>query len=329
MQLVNQPIESVLLDYSPSSKKMLHKAIYEFDNGHDIQNEQEFILEIGSRIINARLAEALIADEGKVGNVIVLRDISKEVEADRAKTEFITTVSHELRTPMTSISGYMFLMQQGAAGPLTDKQREFIKIINHNSERLTLLINDLLDLSKIEAGRIKLDRKETALEELAGTIMKSMLIPAQQKGLELFFNAEDDLPNVTIDRNRISQVLTNLIGNAINYTPEGSVTVTLRQVADAVEISVADTGIGIQPEDLTHIFERFFRSCDGVVQSNSGTGLGLSIVKSFIEMHNGRIWVDSKPNNGSTFKFILPVSKQATAVDDPDFSPEELSLEPA
>lgn len=308
-QLIGQPIENILLNCSPTSERLMHKAIYEFkhDTVSNAPNGQELILEIGNRIINTRLAEASTPSDGKIiGNVIVLRDISKEVEADRAKTEFIATVSHELRTPMTSIRGYLYLMQQGAAGAITDRQKEFFNIINHNAERLTLLINDLLDISKIEAGRIKLDRQEAPLEHLAETVVKSMLIPAEEKGLALHLNANGNLPKVMIDRNRMSQVLTNLISNAINYTPQGSVTVVLREVAHAIEVSIADTGIGISLEDQKHIFERFYRSGDRVVQSSNGTGLGLAIVKSFIEMHDGRIWVNSTPGKGSTFTFILP-----------------------
>jgi signal transduction histidine kinase len=237
--------------------------------------------------------------------VTVLRDITREVEVDRAKSEFITTVSHELRTPMTSIKGYTELLLTQAMGPLNDQQTRFLEITQRNAERLSSLINDLPDVSRIEAGKVALNLQKVQLQDLAYQVYDTMLIRANEKGLDLRLEAMANLPMVTADSDRITQVLMNLVGNAIAYTEKGSVTICLAQTNGTVQVAVKDSGIGISPADMPHIFERFHRSEHNVVQANSGSGLGLSIVKTFIEMHDGRIWVESEPGKGTTFTFIL------------------------
>lgn len=274
--------------------------------GYTADNMRELTLELGRQVLNARLSLVTTTKQGVIGAVIVLRDITREVEAARAKSEFISTVSHELRTPMTSIKGYTNLMQRGVVGALNGQQAHFMDVIYRNADRLSLLINDLLDVSRIEAGKIKLDLQELHLADLVMQVHEAMLVPAQNKGLALELDICPDLPLVKADHDRIIQVLTNLVGNAIAYTEQGSVTIRLCPVSDAVHVSVTDTGIGISNDEMKRIFERFYRSDHRVVQANSGTGLGLSIVQDFIEMHGGRIWVESKPGVGSSFTFILP-----------------------
>jgi signal transduction histidine kinase len=243
--------------------------------------------------------------------VIVLRDITKEVEADRSKTEFISTVSHELRTPMTSIKGYADFLAQGAVGPMEERQKHFLEVIRRNADRLSLLINDLLDISRIEAGKVRLDLRETQMSQLVEHVVESMMITAQSKGLTLTLSANADLPSVMADWDRLTQVMTNLLGNAINYTESGQVHVSLKLEGDKVWTNIQDTGIGIPSEVLPHIFDRFYRAEDSAVQSSSGTGLGLSIVRAIVEMHGGELLVESEPGIGSTFTFALPVLKTA------------------
>ncbi len=264
-------------------------------------------LEYGRRIINANMTLARTSNQDFLGVVTVLRDITKEVEADRSKTEFISTVSHELRTPMTSIKGYADFLAQGAVGPLQQRQRHFLDVIRRNADRLSLLINDLLDISRIEAGKVRLDLKETQLGQLVEQAIESMLISAQNKGLELTFSAPPSLPTVMADWDRLTQVMTNLLGNAINYTEVGTIRVTLRADSHKVWTEIQDSGIGIPAEVLPRIFDRFYRADDSTVQSSSGTGLGLAIVKPIVEMHGGELLVESEPDIGSTFTFALPI----------------------
>jgi len=265
-------------------------------------------LEMDNRVINAHMAPVIARHDEFLGIVTILRDISKEVEADRAKNEFISTVSHELRTPMTAIKGYTDLLSGGAVGALNESQKHFLGVIKNNTDRLIALINDLLDISRIETGRVRFEPAPVKVGEIIADVVEAMAARAQERDLNLTYEVDAGLPEVMGDRGRLYQVMTNLVGNAINYTPQGSVTVEATIAGTAVQVSVHDTGVGIAPEDISNIFDRFYRADDPVVQEASGTGLGLPIVKMFVEMHGGRVWVDSEKEKGSTFTFILPVS---------------------
>jgi PAS domain S-box-containing protein len=264
-------------------------------------------LEIGDRIVSVHLAPVLMGDEF-LGTVSVFRDVTVEVEAERAKSEFVSTVSHELRTPMTSIKGYADLLLMGAVGGLADDQRRFLTIIKSNTDRLTMLVNDLLDLSRIESGRVALAPKEMRAVDATHQVVIAMEGRANEKGLTLAADIPADLPKVFADPDRVIQILTNLVGNAVNYTPAGGkIDVSARAFGDEVHISVHDTGIGISKEDQEKLFARFFRAEDPIVQEAPGTGLGLSITRSLVEMHGGRLWVESELGVGSTFTFTLPI----------------------
>jgi PAS domain S-box-containing protein len=264
------------------------------------------ILEMDKRVISAHMAPVIARQDEFLGVVTIFRDITKEVEADRAKSEFISTVSHELRTPMTAIKGYTDLLYGGVVGPLNDNQQHFLRVITNNTNRLIALINDLLDISRIETGLVRFEPVPVKLGEIITDVVEALAARAQEKGLTLTYQVDAGLPEVMGDRDRLYQVLTNLIGNAFNYTPEGSVSVAATRAGEVVQVSVNDTGIGIKSEDISRIFDRFYRSEDPLVQEASGTGLGLPIVKMFVEMHGGRVWVDSEKGKGSTFTFILP-----------------------
>ena len=265
-------------------------------------------LEVEGRIVRAHLSPVLTARGEFLGVVTILRDVTKEVEADRAKSEFVSTVSHELRTPMTSIKGYADLLYAGAVGPLNEEQRRFLGIIRDNVERLTALINDLLDISRVESGRIRFEPKLIQISDVIADVIKVMVVSAEAKHQTLTYEVIGRIPEIIGDRDRLNQVVTNLVSNAIRYTPEGGrIEVKVYAVEGAVRVDVRDNGIGIAPDDLGHIFERFYRADHPLVMETTGTGLGLSIVKMFVEMHGGRVWVESKLGEGSTFTFILPV----------------------
>jgi len=266
------------------------------------------ILEIDNRVIHAHLSPVLTRREEFLGVVIIFRDITKEVEADRAKSEFVSTVSHELRTPMTAIKGYTDLLYAGAVGPINTEQKRFLQIIKSNTDRLTALINDLLDISRVETGRVRFEPKPVQIGEVIADVVNALAGQAEVKRQTLTYEVMGGLPEIMGDRDRLNQVLTNLVSNAIRYTPEeGTIEVRAYLVEGAVRVDVRDTGIGIAPEDLGRIFERFYRADHPMVQETSGTGLGLPIVKMFVEMHGGRVWVESELGKGSTFTFILPV----------------------
>jgi PAS domain S-box-containing protein len=270
-------------------------------------------LEIEDRHIAVHVAPVTLGDE-YLGTVSIFRDMTKEVEVDRAKSDFVSTVSHEMRTPMTSIKGYADLMLLGAAGAMNENQRRFLGIIKANADRLTVLVNDLLDIGRIEGGRVELDVKPLPFEELVDYVTNSLKGKIEEKGLKLSINLPPDLPHVMADRDRVIQILTNLVSNAHQYTkPGGSITVRAAQAESVVQVDVSDTGIGIAPENQTKVFDRFFRADDPDVQEFSGTGLGLAIVKSLVEMLHGHIWLNSELDKGTTFSFTLPVAREAPA----------------
>jgi len=263
-------------------------------------------LEIEDRIVSVHLAPVLMGEEF-LGTVSVFRDVTAEAEAKRAKTEFVSTVSHEMRTPMTSIKGYVDLLLMGAVGVLADDQQHFLSIVRNNTDRLTKLVDDLLDISRIESGRMVLSPENVSIGALADQVILAMEARAMDKGLTLRSDVPPGLPEVIADPDRVAQILTNLVVNAVYYTPpDGEITVSACEQDDVLHVSVSDTGIGIAPENQEKIFDRFFRADDAVVQGAPGTGLGLCIVQSLVEMHGGRVWVESKMGEGSTFTFTLP-----------------------
>ncbi|MFN2298030.1 MAG: GAF domain-containing protein [Anaerolineales bacterium] len=262
------------------------------------------------RVLSVHLAPVSSGEEF-IGTVAVFRDITQDVEIDRLKSEFVATVSHELRTPMTSIRGYVEILLMGAMGPLNDDQRRFLQIVMENSNRLEMLVSDLLDISRMESGQIRLNLDVVEipemLEEAAEFVRQRCL--KEEKPLEVNLDIEPDLPSIQADRTRLTEILHNLTDNAFLYTPTGG-TVTLRASSrpGGVAIDVSDTGIGITPADRERIFERFYRGEHPVVMATSGTGLGLPITKRLVEMHGGSIQVESSgvPGEGSTIRVILP-----------------------
>jgi signal transduction histidine kinase len=250
-----------------------------------------------------------------LGTVSIFRDITHEVEVDRLKSEFVATVSHELRTPMTSVRGYVDILLMGAAGALNENQAHFLGIVKNNTERLNILVNDLLDISRIEAGRVTLAPQSLDLRDLAEDVLADVLRRSQEenKPMAIALDASKNLPRVQGDAERVRQVLGNLVSNAYHYTPEnGQITVHITAAdGNEVQVDVEDTGVGIPVEDQDRIFDRFYRGEDPLVLATPGTGLGLAIVKQLVEMHDGRIWLRSDGvGQGSTFSFTLPAYKK-------------------
>ena len=258
-----------------------------------------------------------------LGTVSAIRDITHHIELDRMKSEFVATVSHELRTPLTAIKGYVDLLSRpDVMGDLNPKQTKAIRVIQRHVRRLTNLVDDLLTLSRLESGRMRIEPQEMDLREILREIVDDFRrqIKEKQRDLQLVLDVPPDLPHVYADPQRVRQIVSNLVENACRYTPDGGrVTVRARAVDGFVQFSVQDTGIGIRPENLHQVFERFYRGEHPLVMKTAGTGLGLAIVKQLIEMHGGRIWAESTgvPGEGSTFHGTLPVMSEALRHDHP------------
>lgn len=235
--------------------------------------------------------------------------------ANQAKTEFMSVASHELKIPMTSIKGYAKLLTLGASGELNERQKEFLEIIGANVDRMDRLVADLLDVSRIEAGRLRVEKGRVDLHDVIDTVIQSVKAQIEAKQLTLELNVPGTLPLAWGDQGRVIQILTNLVSNAYKYTPDGGhiyITVVDGQdiltPPDYLIISVRDTGLGISPEDQQKLFTKFFRADDPRIRDVPGTGLGLSITKSLVEIHGGEIWFESEPHKGTTFTFTLPIA---------------------
>jgi signal transduction histidine kinase len=231
-------------------------------------------------------------------------------ELDHLKSQFVSVVSHELRTPMTSIKGYVENLLDGLAGALTPKQTYSLDRIKHNVERLTRMINELLDLSKIEAGRLELTLAPVVLSEVAEEVVESYQAAANQKSIGLLAVFPQPLPMVMGDVDKLSRILINLVHNAIKFTPQGGEIRVEGRVSDGthIDVSVTDTGNGIPPHDIAKVFDKFYWSESAPVESR-GAGLGLAIAKSLVELHGGTIRVESTLGEGSRFSFTVPIAR--------------------
>jgi signal transduction histidine kinase len=240
---------------------------------------------------------------------------SQLARASQAKSEFLANMSHELRTPMNAILGFTEMILDDIYGDVPPEVRGPIQDVRTCGQQLLRLINDVLDLSKIEAGRMELSLTDYSVQEVVETARTSLRSLADEKGLEFTANVQLDIPLAYGDGKRITQCLTNLVGNALKFTKLGGVEIGARLEGDMVVYSVADTGIGIPSDQLDHIFGEFRQVDSSISREFGGTGLGLSITKTFVELHGGRIWVESEPGRGSTFRFAIPLRiAQATEV---------------
>jgi len=243
-----------------------------------------------------------------------------EVEAaNLAKSEFVSFVSHELKTPMTSIKGFSDLLAAGVVGPVNEAQSNFLTTIRSNVDRMSTLVSDLADVSRIEAGRLRLDFGAVLVSDVIDEVVRSIRAQIDEKKQTLNMQTLDDLPAMWGDRLRLIQILTNLVSNAYKYSPESSqISVTAEATQNqwdpsgapkVIHISVKDTGFGISEEDQKKIFQKFFRSEDQRVREAPGTGLGLNITKTLVEMQGGKIWFETEYRKGTTFHFTVPVAE--------------------
>ena len=305
--------------------EVLDKDVRELVEATSSGRESYAVMEIGmaNERIGKAVATAIYKDaQEPIGSVLLTRDITREKEIDQMKTDFISTVSHELRTPLTSVLGFAKIIKKRFETvilpnfqEISDKKvakavgqvNENLDIIIAEGERLTTLINDVLDVAKMEAGKIDWKMQKLDIQEIIERAMLATSSLFAKKGLAQLSDIAPELPNVTGDRDRLIQVVINLISNAVKFTDAGFVTCRARRKRNEVIVSVIDTGMGIAEEDQPKVFEKFKQVGDTLTDKPKGTGLGLSICKQIVEHHGGRLWVESQRGKGSEFSFSLPI----------------------
>jgi two-component system phosphate regulon sensor histidine kinase PhoR len=256
-------------------------------------------------------AAAVFNSEGKKqGTIVVFHDLTRLKQLERTREEFVANVSHELRTPLSLIKGYVETLLDGAKDN-PEVETKFLQTIQRNSERLQFLIEDLLTISELESGRLKMNLQSVRLRSLVDRVLEDFKTQAESRRVAL----TNEVPDLTAraDSDRLQQVLGNLIGNAIKYgRSDGHVAVSgLLSAANSIELCVHDDGPGIPPESLERVFERFYRVDKARSREQGGTGLGLSIVKHIVQSHGGKVWAKSELGKGAAFYFTLPVKKEA------------------
>lgn len=270
------------------------------------------------------LASPVLDAAGEVSGVVaVLRDVTAQKEVERMKSNFLSVVSHELRTPLHSIKGFVEIILMGKTGPVTDIQEDFLKTVRSQTTVLQRMIDDLLEFSRMEAGRIRLNLEEVSLAALAQGVATKLSPLAEEGGHSLYLDFPEELPAIDGDRVRLEQVLTNLVENAIKFTPDrGEITIGGWRNGAKVCLTVHDTGIGIPPAEQEKVFDRFYQVDSSERRAYRGTGLGLSICRHIVERHHGRIWVESDgvDGHGSTFFVELPVELKLAEAPTIDFS---------
>jgi signal transduction histidine kinase len=239
---------------------------------------------------------------------VALEQANRQIqEANRLKSEFLANMSHELRTPLNSVLGFTEMILDGIYGEVSDEIEGVMQDIDRSGKHLLELINNVLDLSKIEAGQMELHVSECSAELCVENAISSLQVLAQKKGLSIVREVEENIASFVADRMRLEQVLRNLLSNAVKFTEEGEIAVGARGEEEEVLFWVRDTGAGIPEGEREDIFSEFHQADSSLTKEIQGTGLGLSLCRRFVEMHGGRIWVESEEGEGATFWFVVPV----------------------
>jgi len=290
----------------------LHQVLLNQKKNHQIAKIEIQIKPPTSKkkeVYSVLIAPLYEAKKRMIGHIATFRDITHEKELEQAKDEFLSIASHELRTPMTAIKGYLSMLLEGDAGPLPQQAKDFLNEIYIANERLVKLVEDILNVSRLESERLQINPRFIDLDQIIQTILNQLKPLAEEKGLALIYEKPKNLPPVYADPDRVTQILENLIDNAIKFTPQGSIRIFLQPQQGMVVVSVIDTGIGIAPADQEQLFKKFFRADNAITQKSPGSGLGLYIAKELAKRMDGDLWVESELGKGSSFSFSLPLLK--------------------
>ncbi|MDD5504653.1 MAG: ATP-binding protein [Candidatus Omnitrophica bacterium] len=314
--LINRALKELL----QVDRDLSGKATIEIIRNADIQDIVDAVLKHASGVLTKEIlvlapveknlivhAAPVIREGRNEAVVLVFHDITDLKRLESIRKDFVANVSHELRTPVSNIQGYAETLLRGA---IDDKEhaKDFLGIIHSDAQRLSSLINDLLDLAKMESGKLTLELKYNDLTEIIETVVPKLAKSVNGKNINLDIHIADSAKTIFCDRNKIAQVLFNLIENAVKYTrPGGTITIRVLEEKGFIRVDVSDTGIGIPAEHLSRIFERFYRVDKARSRELGGTGLGLAIVKHIVQSHSGEVWVKSAPGKGSVFSFTLPI----------------------
>ena len=324
--ILHRPIQDVLLpDLVALIKRGKDLAVRELVSTEIGLSDNRIGKALATPIYQLSDESADATDTSCIGVVTLVRDITREKEIDRMKTDFLSTVSHELRTPLTSVLGFAKIIEKRLKDvifPLVDTDDrkadravrqvdDNIQIIVSEGERLTALINDVLDIAKMEAGMVDWKMESVSVSEIVDRAKMATSALFEQQNLPIMLEVEDGLPRVTGDRDRLLQVIINLLSNAVKFTETGSVTCAVHREEGSVRVSVTDTGIGIAETDEAKVFDKFRQVGDTLTHKPTGTGLGLPICKQIVEHHGGKIQMESKVGEGSTFSFTLPIKSNA------------------
>jgi signal transduction histidine kinase len=310
LSLIGQTLdtmEHVLLKRVAHPKQVLTQLRAAVENPSATPTVELTLTAPTSRTLQTRFFPISDAGGGSLGLGLLLRDITREKEIDELKSQLLSTVSHELRTPLASIKGFATTLLREDVDWDETSRREFLSIIDEESDRLTELISNLLDMSRVEAGILRVEPEPTDLRPIIQETAAEFQMMTRSHDIHI--HLPQTLPMVKADPRRARQVLRNLVENAIKYSPDGGDILISTQVnRDQVQTSVADQGIGIDAQQLKHVFDRFYQVDSASTRKVGGSGLGLSICKAIIEAHQGEIWVESQPGVGSTFHFTLPLA---------------------
>jgi diguanylate cyclase (GGDEF)-like protein/PAS domain S-box-containing protein len=264
-------------------------------------------MELPEKNVFLRLEATPVKEEKElIGVVILIRDVTTEKKVDKMKNDFISVVSHELRTPLTTMKEFISILLDEIPGKINSEQKEYLQIVKSNIDRLARIINEILDIAKIESGKMRIERELVDVVEIARGVVKTFKPMAEERGLYLELSAPDKPLTTYGDRDRLAQIFTNLIHNAIKFTPRGGVRVILTDTEREITAQVIDTGIGISKENMSKLFMKFQQFNADFHLKEPGTGLGLSITKHLVELHKGKIWAESEYGKGSRFVFTLP-----------------------